>query len=299
MSFLAFIVGWVLGGAGMFLACWTTALGVCTLYELNLLRSSSQTAALVIQTHGLWFIISSALCVGAFQLWGWAASSFPGVTPGLVAGAIFPGVFALSEIPRMISGAIAITNQTGKIFDDLRADRRKPLNLEGAVSLCDQEDREDDSDDHSIYAEGSEIRDRESPALAPAVIQEILSHPDLRSVGPEERLRMIAQLLQDREGLGRKNALEAAMMLDDMLVSKREEETLKIIAKYPSEIHNACFSLGLDLENDSTRQEVSEKLLEIAETIAWDPRIRLGDELSKMAKEMKARSAEILPREDD
>lgn len=106
MTVILFLLGWLAGAVATFLACWTIARGLCTLYFVVLSLTQPKISSRAIRISGPTFLIGFLLCFGAFHLVGWGIATLGIPKSGLITGAILPGVFALFQIPNLLAGMI-------------------------------------------------------------------------------------------------------------------------------------------------------------------------------------------------
>lgn len=75
----------------------------------------------------------------------------------------------------------------------------------------------------------------------PYIMREILAHPLLRSVGPEERLRIMARIFEDRAGMTPEKARAAAVQFDTQLKAKWEKAATELAEQYAAKRNSPFF----------------------------------------------------------
>lgn len=116
----------------------------------------------------------------------------------------------------------------------------------------------------------------------PFIMREILAHPSLKLVGPEERLRMMSALFQERAGLSAIDARVAATQFDSILVKKWEEAALRLAEETATKRNAPWFRRERGArKTDKPTKTTFDKLREAIRSGAMDPRKRLLDEVAK------------------
>jgi hypothetical protein len=116
----------------------------------------------------------------------------------------------------------------------------------------------------------------------PFIMREILAHPSLKLVGPEERLRMMSALFQERAGLSAVDARVAATQFDSILVKKWEEAALRLAEETATKRNAPWFRRERGArKTDKPTKTTFDKLREAIRSGAMDPRKRLLDEVAK------------------
>jgi hypothetical protein len=114
----------------------------------------------------------------------------------------------------------------------------------------------------------------------PFLMREILANPSIKLVGPEERLRLVAKLFEERAGLAPVDARTAAVKFDAILVQKWEEAAVRLAETHATK-RNAPWFRRKPGAPDPTRKTTFDRIREAIRAGALDPRRRVLDEVAK------------------
>jgi hypothetical protein len=114
-----------------------------------------------------------------------------------------------------------------------------------------------------------------------AIKKEILAHPSLKIVGPQERLQIMVRILQDRADMTLEDAYRAAKMFDEMIVEQWSLAHEQIAEEIATRRNAPYFRKEKGASKGKVKKTSFDKLLEAIRSGALDPRRRVLDEVAK------------------
>lgn len=169
-----------------------------------------------------------------------------------------------------LEGAGVDADTANRLFDLALKERANRLEVEKAKVA-----------DRTIQNMGVRENQRASSGPLPRLSEEILNHPMLTIAGPQERLEIMARIIEARSGLSAVDARIAAAKFDAQLVKVWEQVSLDVAEKYVLKRNAPGFRKGPGSGTPKEKPSLFDQIRKAIRAGAYDPRRRMLDEVAK------------------